>query len=75
MDTPTDFVSRVTAAVLRVMEARNCTQASLSEATGIPRTTLIRKLRGHSDFTVRDLERIAAHLGVSVTTFTEEQAA
>lgn len=36
----------------------------LANATGIPNTTLKRKLSGHADFTVPELQALSLHLGV-----------
>lgn len=59
--------SRVAAVVKETMTARNISQVQLAEATGIPRVTLIRRLNGSVAFSVDELDRIAAHLGVSVS--------
>lgn len=48
------------------MTAKGVTRLGLAEATGIPRSTLIRRLNAHSSFTVEELTRIAGHLGVDV---------
>ena len=42
---------------------------ALSEATGIPKSTLSTRLRGLSDFTVPELIDIAAALDVSAADF------
>lgn len=42
----------------------------LSEQTGIPYSTLDRKMRARGDFTFTDLAKIAAALGVSPSAFT-----
>lgn len=49
------------------MEKRGTTVLGLSQATGIPRTTLDRKLRARDAFDVDELSLIAGQLGVSVT--------
>lgn len=54
-------------AVVEAMEERGKSQLALSEATGIPRTTLLRRLAGLSPFTVSELEAIAGYLGVSAS--------
>lgn len=43
---------------------------SLSEATGIPYTTLHRKLRGHTDIGANEMVRIADALGVHPSVIT-----
>jgi transcriptional regulator with XRE-family HTH domain len=42
---------------------------ALAEGTGIPRTTLLRRLSGRSSFTVAELEAIATFLKVEVARF------
>lgn len=59
--------ARVAEAVRSRMTEQNVSQVSLSEATGIPRATLIRRLQGHSPFTVAELVAIANHLGVTAS--------
>lgn len=61
------ITQHVASAVSEAIDAAGETQLSVSEGAGIPRTTLIRRLRGQSPFTVAELERIASHLNVSVT--------
>ena len=59
-------LSRAVACDLRAVAARRqVTLSALSRATGIPRTTLSRKLRGHGDLTVSELVRLAVALDVS----------
>lgn len=63
MDTLTPLVAdRVVAA----METKGATRLGISEATGIPRTTLLRRLSGASSFTVAELDAIARALEVPV---------
>lgn len=58
--TPTAIIAgRVEAARRRA----NVTPHALAITAGIPRTTLIRKLDGHTDFTIPELIRISEHLG------------
>lgn len=64
MDTLT---TRTAAAVSAAIEAAGQTQLGVSEATGIPRATLIRRLRGLSPFTVAELEKIAEVLDTRVS--------
>ena len=47
------------------IEAADLTTLAVSEQTGIPRTTLIRRLTGTSPFTVAELGLISAELGVA----------
>ena len=53
-------------AVLMARRGR-MTNAALSEATGIEKSTLGRKLRGLADFKVSELESIAAYFDVPIT--------
>lgn len=71
MDTLTPLVAdRVVAA----METKGATRLSMSEATGIPRTTLLRRLSGASSFTVAELDAIAKVLEVPVRDFIGDAA-
>ena len=49
-------------------------QVALSDETGIPRATLIRRMDGHSPFNVLELGRVAVALGVSVSSLIDEPA-
>lgn len=64
-----DIAQRVATAVSEAIAAKELTQVSISEATGIPRTTLIRRLRGQSPFTIAELQAIAAVLDEDPATF------
>lgn len=64
------YARRVAASVTAAMEAGGHSQKSMAEATGIPRVTLIRRLRGVSPFTVTELHAIASELGVPVEDLT-----
>lgn len=63
MDTNT--VADIATMVRRAVESTGETVLGLSKATGIPRTTLDRRMRGLQSFTTSELIRIAEHLGVS----------
>lgn len=52
--------------VNQTITQRGMNRSQISEASGIPRATLIRKLQGHSDFTVRELGSIAKALGLTI---------
>ena len=60
------FTTDVAANVRRAISDKGETQLSVSESTGIPRTTLIRRLDGVNPFTVAELRSIATMLGVRV---------
>lgn len=69
---PTD--DGVAAVVRRVMDEKGVTQLGLSEATFIPRATLIRRLQGRSPFTVTELAAIAAVLDVELADLLRDAA-
>lgn len=58
---------RVAATVRQAMETRGVSQLGLSEATLIPRATLIRRLQGQSPFTITELDAIAGVLGTTIS--------
>jgi len=62
MDTPTQLHERVN----QTISQSDLNRSKLSELSGIPRATLIRKLQGHSDFTVRELGSIAKALNLTI---------
>ena len=64
MDMTTEVARQVAAGVVRVMQDKSISEVQLSEQTGIPRTTLKRRLSGHSAFNVAELAAIATVLGV-----------
>lgn len=68
---------RVALAVRDHLRQAGKTQLDVVGATGIPRTTLNRRMTGNSPFTITELELIAAFLGVTVTEIlrTSERAA
>lgn len=60
-------ITRETAALVQAaLDAAGRTPLSVSEHTGIPRTTLLRRLTGTSPFTIAELELIATLLAVPV---------
>ncbi len=56
--------TRVAGTVRAAMGNSGMSQVALSEATGISRTTLSRRLNGQIPFTMDELAAIANHLGV-----------
>lgn len=72
MNTPS-LATQVAQRVQAGMEAAGVSQAGLSQDAGIPRATLIRRLRGHQPFTVTELEAIARVLDCSVLDLLPEQ--
>lgn len=69
-----DITQGTARAVTAAMEAAGASQLAMSEATGIPRTTLLRRLSGSSPFTIAELERIADHLQVPVESLIQRAA-
>ncbi len=67
-DTPTT-AALVADRVAESIKASGVTVAWLCEQTGIPRTTLARRLNGSTAFDLNELDRIAAALRVAVTEF------
>ena len=61
-----DITQATSEAVAEAIESAGQTHLAVAEQTGIPRTTLLRRLTGTSPFTVSELERIAALLSVPV---------
>lgn len=53
--------------VREALHASGVTITTLSATTGISERTLTRRLRGNSDWTTSEIARIAARLGVHVT--------
>lgn len=64
--------SRIADAVRELMTEQGVSTLELSEATGIARATLIRRLTGHSSFTVSELTSVAAHLGTRLSHLIEQ---
>ena len=51
------------------------TPFSMADATGIPRTTLLRRLKGASPFNTEELDAIAGQLGKRVSELLLEESA
>lgn len=68
----TEYAAAVAAKVEHAMHAAHETQASLAEKTGIPRTTLQRRLTSHGihPFNVRELRDVAKALGTTAAELT-----
>lgn len=73
MDTPS--TPQIAEAVRELMEAQGVSQLRLSELTGIPRATLIRRLNGQNSFTVSELASVAVNLGVRPSQILEDAEA
>ena len=59
-------MDQIPAAIRRWMVAHDLSLSQLSVRTNIPKTTLLRRLDHPGNFTIRELERIAAVLGCEV---------
>lgn len=66
MDTPTDTDRQVADAVSSQLRAAGIAQRTAAEQTGIPFTTLRRRLTGLASFKLSELARLAALLDVTV---------
>lgn len=66
MDKPPTYNEALAAVVEQAIADGGQSQNGIAEATGIPRTTLIRRLRGHQSFTAEELHGIANVLGITV---------
>lgn len=76
MDTTAAYSEAVAAAVREAMDAAGATRLGVAAATGIPRTTLGRRLLGTSSFTIAEVHAIASHLGIDpVSILTAERVA
>lgn len=64
------MAGRITAA----MEAAEETTYSLAQKASVPKATLTRKMAGYTAFTIDELERIAAALGVEIASLFEDAA-
>lgn len=62
MENEPHLAQRVHETITRHKVSRN----EISKQAGIPYATLTRKLQGHSDFTVKELGKIAKVLGLTV---------
>lgn len=65
-----DAVAWTARAITDAIDSSRLTKLSISEETGIPYSTLNRKLAGKSDFTFAELILIADAVGVSPADFT-----
>ena len=74
MDTPSKTQSRA-ASIREAIRQAGFTPFTLAEATGIPRTTLNRRLLGVTPFNTEELDSIAAALNTSVTDLLIAEAA
>lgn len=73
MDFPT-YAAAVAAEVRAEMGRKQVTATHLATRTDIPSATLSRRLNGRSAFTVEELHRISAVLGVPVSVLVPDSA-
>lgn len=73
MDT-SDTDRRVAAAVSLALAEAGIRWHIAADETGIPRTTLRRRLEGHTSFTMSELARLAVLLGTDVTSLIDTPA-
>ena len=71
MDITSPIAQQVAAGVVRAMQDAGLSEVTVSERSGIPRTTLKRRLAGHSAFNVAELAAIATVLGIAFTALTD----
>lgn len=66
----TEYTEAVTEAIGQARNEAGMSVLALSRESGIPYSTLDRKLKGHGDFTMRETFNLAAALKVPVARFT-----
>ncbi|MDF2805435.1 MAG: hypothetical protein K0S43_381 [Cellulosimicrobium sp.] len=64
------YATAIVRAINIACEESGISTNALALASGVPRTSLIRKLSGHGDLTVRETANIAAALGVPIARLT-----
>lgn len=69
MDNPTSTQTLTAQKVAAAVDAAGISLLGLANQTGIPRTTLHRRMTGHSSFYMEELHTIAKALSVPVTEF------
>lgn len=70
MDITPPIAQQVAAGVAQAIQDCGLSEVAVAERSGIPRTTLKRRLAGHSAFNVAELAAIAAVLGVDFASLT-----
>ena len=75
MATTTDTSRIIAANVSAALSAAGIAQRDAATQTGIPLTTLSRRLTGNSPFTVVELDLLARILGVTVSALIAQAAA
>jgi transcriptional regulator with XRE-family HTH domain len=74
MDTPEQTSREISRTVAEALRVAGISQRSAAEATGIPLTTLSRRLTGAAPFLVTELFSLAKVLGTTVSALTETAA-
>lgn len=69
MDTPDETSVQVASVVAKALGDAGISQREASARTGIPITTLVRRLGGKSSFKVDELEALAGIIGCTITSF------
>jgi len=75
MNSAGTITQAVAGLVSDAMDEAGVSQLRLADESGIPRPTLIRRLKGQSPFKVDELEAIASVLGCSVTSLIPKEVA
>jgi len=75
MATTTDTSRNIAANVSSALTTAGIPQRDAAKRTGIPLTTLSRRLTGNSPFTIVELDLIAGLLGVTVSDLIAQAAA
>lgn len=65
----------VAARISELMDSSGVSAKALAESTGIPRTTLVRRLTGNSPWTLQELDLLAVHFGTTATALVGSEAA
>jgi predicted transcriptional regulator len=67
MEHTTTTAERVSAQVVKQIKERGVTVVWLCDQTGIPRSTMLRRLSGRTPFDLNELERVSSALHVPVS--------
>jgi transcriptional regulator with XRE-family HTH domain len=65
MDPRTATATATANNVVAAIEASGLTRQQVADLSGIPKTTLLRKLHGHASFTLDEIDRLARALGTT----------
>lgn len=70
MEATSSYAAAVRQAVQQAIAASGSTLTAISEGTGIPQSSLSRKLKGAAPFTVTEVDLIARHLDIPIERLT-----